>query len=223
MTAIEPYHFRAPLTICFDFKNPYSYLAKDPTYALADELDIEVDWLPFSVAAIPLPVAATPEDDRGTRHRSIRSAYLERDLERYGELCGLTLRNIYRNPDTSRACAVLLWLKKLSDSLARRYIDLVFERYFNDTFDIEADTALQALVEEIVGEIGEEIGADLDGLPDCFGADALSAVTTLHAQLAEAGIFNVPGFVVEGEIYNGREHLPMIRWILTGRNGPGPI
>jgi 2-hydroxychromene-2-carboxylate isomerase len=120
-----------------------------------------------------------------------------------------------------------LWLKKQSDSLARRYIDLVFERYFNDTLDIEADTALQALVEEIVGEIGEEIGeeigADLDGLADCFGADALSAVTTLHAQLAEAGIFNVPGFVVEGEIYNGREHLPMIRWILTGRNGPGPI
>jgi len=28
--------------------------------------------------------------------------------------------------------------------------------------------------------------------------------------------------VVEGEYYWGREHLPRIGWILTGRHGPAP-
>src|SRR5262249_19140101 len=38
----------------------------------------------------------------------------------------------------------------------------------------------------------------------------------------EAGIFGVPTYVVGGEILFGREHLPRIRWILSGRSGPPP-
>ena len=37
-----------------------------------------------------------------------------------------------------------------------------------------------------------------------------------------AGIFGVPTYVVEEEIYFGREHLPRVRWILEGRKGPAP-
>ena len=44
------------------------------------------------------------------------------------------------------------------------------------------------------------------------------------SQLAvfEAGIFGVPGYVLEGEYFFGREHLPMVRWILAGRQGGAP-
>jgi hypothetical protein len=38
----------------------------------------------------------------------------------------------------------------------------------------------------------------------------------------EAGIFGVPGYELEGEYFFGREHLPMVRWILGGRNGNAP-
>ena len=38
----------------------------------------------------------------------------------------------------------------------------------------------------------------------------------------DAGIFGVPGYVLEGEYYFGREHLPMVRWMLTGRKGASP-
>ena len=37
-----------------------------------------------------------------------------------------------------------------------------------------------------------------------------------------AGIFGVPGYVVAGEYFWGREHLPMVRWLLLGRQGPAP-
>jgi 2-hydroxychromene-2-carboxylate isomerase len=38
-----------------------------------------------------------------------------------------------------------------------------------------------------------------------------------------SGWFQAPGFVVEDEVFYGRQHLPMIRWILEGRSGPVPI
>ena len=42
-------------------------------------------------------------------------------------------------------------------------------------------------------------------------------------RLRGAGIFDVPAYVVEGEIYFGRQHLPMVRWMLTGKRGEPPI
>jgi 2-hydroxychromene-2-carboxylate isomerase len=41
--------------------------------------------------------------------------------------------------------------------------------------------------------------------------------------LHEAGLFNVPGYVVDEEIYFGRQHLAMIRWLLTDKQGHPPI
>jgi 2-hydroxychromene-2-carboxylate isomerase len=31
----------------FDYKSPYSYLAKDLVYTLEEECDVEVEWLPY--------------------------------------------------------------------------------------------------------------------------------------------------------------------------------
>ncbi len=44
----------------------------------------------------------------------------------------------------------------------------------------------------------------------------------IQAQIFEAGVFGVPSFIVDGELFFGREHLPRIRWLLTGRRGPAP-
>jgi 2-hydroxychromene-2-carboxylate isomerase len=41
--------------------------------------------------------------------------------------------------------------------------------------------------------------------------------------LQERGLFQVPAYLVEEEVFYGRQHLPMIRWILAGRSGPIPI
>ena len=38
----------------------------------------------------------------------------------------------------------------------------------------------------------------------------------------DAGIFGVPTYVVDREVFFGREHLPMVRWLLEGRQGPAP-
>ncbi len=39
----------------------------------------------------------------------------------------------------------------------------------------------------------------------------------------EAGIFDVPSYLIDGEIFLGRQHLPMIRWLLSDRRGQPPV
>ena len=36
-----------PLTVYFDYKSPYAYLAKDLVYQLEADLAVEIDWLPY--------------------------------------------------------------------------------------------------------------------------------------------------------------------------------
>ena len=36
-------------------------------------------------------------------------------------------------------------------------------------------------------------------------------------------MFGIPTYLVEGQMFMGRQHLPMIRWLLTGQEGPGPL
>ena len=37
------------LEVYIDYKSPYAYIAKDPTYALEDEFGIEIDWYPLTL------------------------------------------------------------------------------------------------------------------------------------------------------------------------------
>ena len=39
---------------------------------------------------------------------------------------------------------------------------------------------------------------------------------------AAAGVYGVPTYLVEDEMWFGREHLPRVAWILGGRQGPPP-
>ena len=46
---LEPLASKSPPIVYVDYKSPYAYLAMEPTYALEDELGIEIDWRPFTL------------------------------------------------------------------------------------------------------------------------------------------------------------------------------
>ena len=84
-----------PLAVVLDIKDAQSYLAKDPTYALVDDLGIKIDWLPF----VPRPLRrhTAVGEDRGSRHRRFRAAYLKRSIARYASIRGRDLgQYVYR-------------------------------------------------------------------------------------------------------------------------------
>ena len=201
----EPFVPTKPLTVGIDIKSPECYLALGPTRALVRESGVDIDWLPV-VTAPPRP--APDGDDRAARHKRHRAAYRAMDLARYARAAGLTIRAPERAPDSTLAGMAMLAAKAHSNDALQGFLDRAFERYWKAELDLEDRGALRAILDEVgVADLPE----------DAAGFQAL------QASLRDAGLFTAPAYLVENEVFNGRAHLPMIRWILEGRLGPGPI
>src|SRR5438309_4147491 len=105
----DPLTSASPLIAYIDYKSPYAYLAKDLTYALEDELGIEVDWRPFTLD-IPSYLGSARLDEQGRVVESKRTAsqwgmvkYSYYDVRRYGSLRELTIRGTSKIWDSSLA------------------------------------------------------------------------------------------------------------------------
>jgi 2-hydroxychromene-2-carboxylate isomerase len=217
---LDPFVSGRPLIVYVDHKSPYAFIAKDPTRALARELAIAVDWRPLTLD-IPSYLGSARLDKDGRVVESQRSAsqwaavkYAYKDARRYATLRGLTLRGTTKIWDSSLAGMAMLWAKAFGDAVVDRYNDIVFERFWKRELDIE-DVA-------VVESVLREAGADPGGFRESAGGAGRAAYEALQQRIFDSGIFGVPGYVVAGEYYFGREHLPRIRWILGGCAGPSP-
>ena len=56
-----------------------------------------------------------------------------------------------------------------------------------------------------------EAGADVGGIADYLVGPGRAEHDAIRAAAEEAGIFGVPSYVVDGELFWGRENLPTIR------------
>jgi len=204
----------APLTVLLDVRHPLAYLALHPTLALAESLSLEVNWLPFTVPSLRPPSAAQPGDDRGIRHRRYRAQALAREIDTYANAQGLVVRDFYRDGDTGPANLGWLWVRARHPARLPAYLVELFRSYWC----LELDPSS---VEQVAGLLD---GLELDGpgFSAWSAAEGSGAVEALQAEIREQGLYQVPGYWLEDEVFYGRQHLPMIRWILSGRSGPTP-
>jgi len=200
------------IAVCVDWKSPQAWLALEPTRALEARLRQDFDWRPCLVPAWTRPAAARADEDRGARHRRVRAEYLARDLERYAAARGLRLGDPYRNPDTTLAALGLLWLRREARAEARDYVARVFELVWLRGADV-ADPEI----------IDAALGANARGFSDYAKGPGPDELAASQRELAEAGAWSVPAYLVDGEPFLGRQHLPMIEWLAAGRVGPPPL
>jgi len=206
--------------VYIDYKSPYAYLAKDSVYAIEDELGIEFDWLPFTLD-IPSYLGSAQVDERGelvaedrTEHqwRRVRFAYM--DVRRYANLRGLTVRAPQKIWDSSLANIALLWAKAQGREKMLAYNDITFERFWKRELDIE-DAA-------VVSAVLAEANCDTAGFSAFLEGEGRLQHDRIRAQAEDdMGIFGVPTFVVDDEIFWGREHLPLARARLKGETPTG--
>jgi 2-hydroxychromene-2-carboxylate isomerase len=215
----DPLQSDRPLIVYVDLKSPYAFLAIGPTRELAASLGIAVDWRPLSLDIPSFAGSARLDPNDGVAESQRSSAqwtwvkYAYMDARRYARVRGLALRGTVKIWDTTLAGIGMLWAKAQGDQVLAGYLDLTFEPFWKRELDAESPA--------VIGSVLRSAGADVDG----FAAYAESARADYLAQqsvIFDAGIFGVPGYVVDGEYYWGREHLPRIRWILEGRRGPSP-
>jgi 2-hydroxychromene-2-carboxylate isomerase len=200
------------ITAYTDYKSPYAYLAKDLTYALERDLAVHVEWLPY-VLDIPAYLGSARVDAEGrvleenrNAHQWRRVRYSYMDCRRQARKRGLVIRGPQKIWDSTLAAAGMLFAKQAGDAVFRRYHDSVFERFWKRELDIE-DAA-------VIGSILAEAGADTALF--ARQAPALrNEVSAISRAAEERGVFGVPSFIVDGELFWGSEHLPDIRAILA--------
>jgi len=201
------------VTVYTDYKSPYAYLAKDLAYELQRDICIRLDWRPY-ILDIPSFLGSARVDASGTvleearnAHQWRRVRYSYMDCRRQARKRGLTIRGPQKIWDSTLAAAGMLFAQRAGDVVFRRYHDTVFETFWQRALDIENADALAAVL--------SDSGADAAGFH--AEVDALRAEVAAISRTAEAdGVFGVPTFVLAGEIYWGREHLPDIR-LAAGR------
>jgi 2-hydroxychromene-2-carboxylate isomerase len=201
------------LIVYTDYKSPYAFLAKDRIYALADETGAAIDWRPY-VLNVPryLGSATVGEDGAVTEadrnpHQWRRIRYMFMDCRRQARKQGLVLRSTRTIRDSRAAAAGMLFAQLQCPGVFRRYHDAVFERFWKRDLDIE-DTAALARVLTEAGGAGFE----------AFLPEGLAKVESIgHAAEAD-GVFGVPTFILNGEMFWGGEHLPDIRALLGDRD-----
>ncbi len=208
------------LTCLFDFKNPYCHLALPATEKLIDELGIEVDWQPLLVAPLQLPAPPAEEFDRGTSHRWQRAQYFERDLQRYAQALEIPASKfsdggLYRPATGAIAASGFLWLKTVAPDLLPQFLKVVFAAYWDG--DLSVDSAAD------VSDVLRSLDLASEVFQEYLDTSATIDLDAQQAALRERGYFAVPGYVVAGEIYYGRQQLPMVRWQLAGCVGQPPI
>jgi 2-hydroxychromene-2-carboxylate isomerase len=205
----------ARLSILLDLRNPGSYLALSPALAFANELRLQINWLPITVPPLRRPSVPKPDDDRGTLHRCHRARAIAREIEIYGRAQGLVLRELYRDPDASAFNLGWLWLRERSVERLPAFLLEGFRAYWSLDLDPSSVGVIVALL--------DSVGAESARFEGWCAEDGPRTAARVADEIRERGVFGAPGYFVEGEFFQGRQHLPMIRWILGGRRGPGPI
>ncbi|MGH7932589.1 MAG: 2-hydroxychromene-2-carboxylate isomerase [Candidatus Binataceae bacterium] len=188
---------RKTVTIYIDYKSPYAYLAKDPALELVRDFDIELNWLPYTLQ-IP-DFLGTVEERNPHQWRRVRYSYM--DARRLANRRGLTVRGPRKIFDSSIAAVGMLYAQRRGTF--QRYNDIVFERFWKRELDIED--------RETIRKVIEESGAESGGFSEFLDDTGRREHALICHEAEELGVFGVPTFVVDGEIFWGGDRLWMVR------------
>ena len=180
-----------------DYKSPFAYLAKDPTYALEDEFDVAVEWRHFTLD-IPSFLGAV-ETRNETEWRKVRYAYM--DMRRWANKRGLTVKGPRRIYDSSPAAIGMQYAQ--DQNVFRPYNDRVFDRFWNHQLEVDDVAALTAVL--------DEVGADVAGFARYLASEGRRRHDAMRLETEKLGIFGVPSFVLDGEIFWGYDRMDLLR------------
>jgi 2-hydroxychromene-2-carboxylate isomerase len=131
--------------------------------------------------------------------------YSYMDCRREANRRGLTVRGPRKIFDSSRANMGMLYAQRRG--VFRAYHDRVFERFWKRELDIEEPAVVTAVL--------AEAGADTAGFASYLSGEGRDDLVRVCREAEEKGVFGVPSFIVDGELFWGREHLPDIREMLA--------
>lgn len=195
------------IELYIDYKSPYAYLAVAPAWELERDFDVKLDWLPYTLDIPDFLGSAKVADDgtvleaNRTAHQWRRVKYSYMDVRRYANLRGITVRGPQKIWDSSLAGVGMLWAK--ANGGMRKYNDIVYERFWKRALNIEDQSVIEAVL--------KEAGIDITGFAQWASGEGRDLHDRIRAEAEERGVFGVPSFVLDDELFWGREHIALIR------------
>lgn len=196
----------------FDYKSPYAYLAQEATFALAEETGAELDVLPYTLdipsylgrAEVDADGRVVSEERNAHQWRRVRYSYM--DCRREANRRGIVLRGTRKIFDSSLANIGFLWAKR--HRVWRRYHDFVFAKFWQRALDIEDPAAIR--------DVLEQTGVPVAGFDAYRSGEGRAEHDRLRAEAEAQGVFGVPSYLVEGELFWGAERIERVRERLLG-------
>jgi 2-hydroxychromene-2-carboxylate isomerase len=207
------------LTVYVDLKSPYAYLALAPVRALCEEHGVAIDWLPYVLdipsylgsARLDPATGAVVESARSEgQWRKVRYAYM--DVRRQANRAGLVIRGTQKIWNTELAAIALLYVKRSEPARVDAFLDAIFPPFWRRDLDAERSEVLEAKL--------REAGVDSGGFAAFAAAEGRVRLAAAMDEAHARGVFGVPSFLWNGELFWGREHLPLLgERMAAGRAG----
>lgn len=190
---------------------------------------VTIHWQPMLKLlgnVTPPPKTDDPLADFKNRRAQARQQFLDAEHKRVCERLQITEAAGASEYDTLHVSLGLDWLTDQAGSHAEitvqtffDYMEAVFAAHYRDSQNLESLEAAAGLLSNV---LPKSLKAKIDSFHQFVEARA-ETLRNSADELLEAGILYSPAFVVEQEIFHGRQHLPLIAWMLKGRQGPPPV
>lgn len=175
------------IEVYYSFQSPYSYLALEPIYNLADQYDIELLWQPFSAKAAGQPVQASgviPD----------KLSYLFEDTGRMAKEMNIPLtfpegwpENEFDPGRVTRGALVATDL-----DILKEYNYKVFHHWWGEGQNPNDENFMNELCDELDINLG-------DFLSKVSSSDTRERVKGIYKRGKKVGVFDTPTFVIENE------------------------
>jgi len=196
-----------------DIKSPYAYLALDPAIEMFDQLGLHWNLLPYTLNIADYLGSATVNNEgkiissNRTAHQWRRVKYSYMDCRRMANLQGKTILGTQKIWDSSLFSMAHLWVREKSKQTLLPFLRESFQLFWKRELDIENEQVILNLIDKFQLDSADFIS---------WKSNNQNCVNSLMDTELSRGIFGLPTFVFEEEIFWGSEKLTLIRAKVTG-------
>ena len=199
---LENCRMTAPIdiTLYFNFRSPYCYLASKKMFTLVDDHGGRFIWRPLGGWAGRSP----PE------RAKYKIPIVRQDIARWCRRMGIPYKPPPITTDPTIAAAGSLFAEQ--QGRLREYIVAVMAREWADGCDIGDPEVLLA--------VGESVGLDREALAQTIrDEEVLATLERNHEEASERGAFGVPTFIIGDHIFWGQDRIDFVAEYLDELRG----
>lgn len=181
--------------------SPWAYLGHARFWKLAEQHDLDVSFRPVDFSRVLDASGGLIYQKRSAQRRQYRQV----ELDRWRKYLGipLNLEPAYYPVDRAPASLMLIACRHLSRQTQFQFVQSILAAIWRDDLDIANW--------EVLADLLKALGVDAEAIVAQARQPETQAMLGQHTdQAIQAGVFGVPAYVLEGELFWGQDRLDFL-------------